>query len=240
MNKKVLIIIPVYNEENNIEKVLNEIDRVIPNFEIIVVNDGSQDNTLKVLEKRGVSVLTHPINLGYGAAVQTGLKYAVEKGYDIGILFDGDGQHDPNDVMSLLNALEKNSVDVVVGSRFIGRARYKTQLVKKIGMVMFSFLTYLITRHKIYDITSGFQALNRKALEFLSLEYPIDFPDAEVIIMLSLSGFKTIEVPVTIRQRLSGHSMYSALRSIYYPFRVLVGIIAIVLRSIFVNLKRRG
>ena len=153
-------------------------------------------------------------------------------------MIDGDGQHDPSEAYKLINAMEKNTADVVIGSRFVEANNYSTPFARKTGILLFSFITLLISGTKIADVTSGFRLYNLNAMRFLINEYPADFPDAETIILLLLSGFKLVEVPVILRQRLSGQSMYTISRSIYYPFKVIVAIIAVILRKLLI--KRGG
>jgi len=229
---KTLIIIPAYNEEDSIAKVIKEVQVAATLHDVVVIDDGSQDSTGKITQFMGVNTISHPINLGAGAAIQTGLIYACQNNYDIAVVVDGDGQHDPKEIPKLVDTLKERNLDVVIGSRFGGRAEYRTPLARRLGMHIFSLITLLLSKAKINDITSGFRAFNKKAIKYLINEFPLDFPDAELIILLVFSGFKIKEIPVNIRPRLNGTSMYSALRSFYYPLKVAISIFAVLLRKV--------
>ena len=229
-----LVIIPAYNEEKNLPKVLSEVRASLPGFGVVVVNDGSKDRTAEVAASLGASVISHPVNIGYGAAVQTGFKYASEKKYDgVIVLMDADGQHDAKDAPALVRALEEHAADMVIGSRFMSASTYKTTFARVVGRNLFSLITYLVTHRSFLDITSGFKALNGRATAFLSKNYPVDFPDAEVIILMLLSGFKVAEAPATFRRRTIGRSMFSLSKKIYYPFKGVLAILTVILRVTF-------
>lgn len=228
-----LVLIPAFNEEKNLVQVIEEVRNHLSECNIVLVNDGSTDRTAEVAASAGAGVLYHPVNIGYGAAVQTGFKYACEKKYSTVLLMDADGQHDAKDGAALIRALEEHDADMVIGSRFMGKKAYKTTFARIVGRNLFSLITYIITHKSFIDITSGFQALNGKAVAFLSRNYPADFPDAEVIIMMLLHGFKVAEVPANFRQRISGKSMLSLSKKMYYPFNVLLSILIIIMRVIF-------
>lgn len=232
--KKTLIIIPAYNESQSIKIVIEEVRKLScsDSFDVLVVSDGSEDDTFEIVEKMNIPVISHPINLGAGAAIQTGLKYAAIKGYTVAVVVDGDGQHDSSEVSKLIHAMENNSADVVVGSRFLSNNKVKTHWARKIGIRMFSKIVSFIGRCKVTDVTSGFRAFNKRAIHLLSQELPPDFPDADVILFLALSKHKIIEVPVESRERQTGESMFSLLRSIYYPFKLFVSMLAVILRFI--------
>jgi glycosyltransferase involved in cell wall biosynthesis len=228
-----LAIIPAHNEEENIAAVITQVRANLPDFRIVIVNDGSTDKTAQVAADMGAGVLSHPVNIGYGAAVQTGFKYACAGGYTTVLLLDGDGQHDAQSGPALVRMLEEHSADMVIGSRFMGNNHYNSTFARFIGRNLFSLITFLITRKNFIDITSGFKALNARAVAFLARNYPVDFPDAEVIIMLLLNGFKIAEAPANFRQRLRGHSMFSLPKKVYYPFKMLLAILIVVLRVVF-------
>lgn len=233
MEEKILIIVPAYNEQENIDEVLRRIKDVSSAYDIVLVNDGSDDDTLRVAGQRCPIILSHPINLGAGAAIQTGLKFAYNNRYDIAVVVDGDGQHNPKEIPKLIETLKKCSSDVVVGSRFLTKQRLTVPMARRIGIFIFSKTASFIGRCKITDTTSGFRAFNQKAIRFLAKEIPLDFPDADMLLSLLFSGFKIIEIPVEIRERQGGRSMYSVLRSIYYPFKLIVAILAVLLRRLF-------
>lgn len=226
---KILIIIPAYNEETNITEVIEETKTNIPQADIIVINDASQDSTSLVAKQKGIEVISHVCNLGIGGAVQTGFKYACQKGYDIAIQVDSDGQHNPQEIPRLLKPILNQEADVVIGSRYIKNMGFKTSLARRLGMFFFGVLTSVIVKKRITDTTSGFRAVNREAMKFLAKEYPVDFPDSETIIILHHAAFRIKEIPVKIRERFSGKSSINLLKSFYYPFKVMISIIAVLL-----------
>lgn len=228
-----LVIIPAFNEEKNLASVIAEVKTNLPGFDIVVVNDGSIDRTIQIAASNGAEIVSHPVNIGYGAAVQTGFKYACKKGYNLVVLMDADGQHDAKDASMLVRTLKEQSADMVLGSRFMVKTGYKTTFARVVGRNLFSLITYLITHRNFLDITSGFQALNGQAVAFLSRNYPVDYPDAEVIIMMLLNGFQIAEAPANFRQRLNGQSMFSLPKKLYYPFKGLLAILIVVMREIF-------
>ncbi|MEZ8220341.1 Glycosyltransferase involved in cell wall biosynthesis [Candidatus Fervidibacteria bacterium JGI MDM2 JNZ-1-D12] len=227
---KTLIVMPARNEGQTVGEVIARLKSLVPNADILVVNDASTDKTAEVALKAGAKVLNLPINLGYGGAVQTGFKYAVKKGYDAIVLMDADGQHDPACVPNLLKALQ--DADFVLGSRFLGECRYKVPLARRLGMWLFGKIVNWVTGQKITDPTSGFQAMRRKVVEFLSDHYPIDFPDADVLILLHRAGFHIKEIPVIMHQRLHGVSMHSQLKAFYYVFKMSLSILATLMRAV--------
>jgi len=227
----VIIIIPMYNEETNIQTVIYDIKQMVPDAKIVAVDDGSSDRSAEIASQAGAIVISHPFNLGYGAALQTGYKYALKKGYDRVVQLDADGQHDPSYIPDLLNALKDNQADVVLGSRFMGKCAYKIPFMRKIGMRIFSFIASLIMKQPVTDSTSGYQALNRDILQFyINRRYPVDFPDADVLIMLKRSGFRIKEIPVKMYGS-SEKSMHSGLKAIYYIFKMFLSIILTLLRE---------
>lgn len=228
-----LVIIPAFNEEKNLPPVLFDVKAHLPGFDILVVNDGSKDRTAEIAASAGVNVISHPVNIGYGAAVQTGFKFAVARGYAPIVLLDADGQHDAKDAPGLVRRLEEQGADMVIGSRFMGEGSYKTTFARIVGRNLFSLITFIATHKNYLDITSGFQALNGRAAAFLSRNYPVDFPDAEVIIMMLLSGFRVTEAPADFRQRNVGRSMFSVSKKLYYPFKCLLAILIVILRVTF-------
>lgn len=228
-----IIVIPAYNEAETIRAVLGEIAREELGCDIVVVNDGSSDGTEKVLASLPVATLTHPVNLGYGAAVQTGLMYAAREGYDFAVLMDADGQHVPSQIRLLLTELAEGK-DIVIGSRLAGDSgSYRIPVFRKAGIRFFSFLAWMLGGVRIRDVTSGFQAMRREVFTLLAREYPVDFPDAEVIIMLGLKKFRVGEVPAFVRERQGGTSMYSSLgTALYYPFKSLLASVIVLLRLV--------
>ena len=227
-----LIIIPVYNEEKNILRVIQDIKKKTHRMDILVVNDGSTDKTQWVLERPGAKVINLPCHMGYGVALQTGYKYALEKDYDYVVQMDGDGQHDPSSIENLLREVRSGDIDVAIGSRFLSNKKYRTSLPRKLGMKLFGSIASLIMGQKVTDPTSGFQALNKKAIKFYGSDvFPCDYPDADAIIMLHRAGFIIKEVPVTMHYDNRSKSMHSGLGICYYIFKMFLSIFVTLLRE---------
>ena len=222
--KKIIVIIPAFNEEGSIGKVVEEVKTQLPGMDVLVVNDGSSDLTSEIAQSKGAIVLDLPFNLGIGGAMQAGYKYAYEKGYDIAIQVDGDGQHDPREISKLLRALGEGNVDVAMGSRFIGDSEYKASVMRRLGILILSKAISMIVREKLTDPTSGFRAANRRAIQLFSVNYPQDYPEPEAMVLLHQCGLKMKEIPVKINQRYSGESSITKIRSIYYMVKVLLAI----------------
>lgn len=236
---KIAFVIPAYNEEMNIEKVINEIKGEFEEATIIVVNDASKDNTKQIVEKNKVVCISQSFNMGYAMAIQTGIKYAKIHGYKRVIQFDADGQHIASQARSLINKMEETNSDIVIGSRFLEKDSYKQTFFRKLGTNIFSFLIKLFCKTKISDPTSGFQCLGEKAIDrFSSFGMYPEFPDANLIIELLYNGFKIDEVPVKMRLREFGESMHGGiLKPIKYMISILYTICIIILRNSF---RRRG
>lgn len=230
---KTLVIIPAFNEERNIEKVIAGIKTHYPEMDVLVVNDGSTDKTAFLAKKSGAGVISLPNNLGYGGALQTGFKYAVLKEYDYVIQFDGDDQHDPADLERLHRHLIDEHADIVIGSRFLGKSSFKTGLMKKFAISFFRMLIRRLTGMVITDPTSGFQGLSRKVFGYYSIKgnFPGDYPDADILIHMLKCDCRICEIPVHIRRRAAGKSMHSGLKPIYYFIKVLLSILIIQLRN---------
>ena len=228
---RVLVLMPAHNEAESIGLTLSRIRENLPEARAVVINDYSSDDTTAAAERAGAAVVELPWNLGYGGAVQTGFKYALAHGFDYVIQMDADGQHDPASARALLAPVLAGEADVAIGSRFLGRADYSIPLPRRLGMRVFGAIVTFVTRHHFSDPTSGFQALNRRAMEFFARDnYPSDFPDADTIILLSLAGFRVREVPVTMRARVVGTSMHSNLSAFYYVTKMLLSILMVMLR----------
>lgn len=228
-----IIVIPAFNEEETIPRVIRDIEAEGLGLDIVVVDDGSTDGTLAALASFPVIVLSHPVNLGYGAAVQTGMMYAVREGYDRLVLMDADGQHVPSQVRALLAELDRG-FDIVIGSRFAGSTDdggYRIPAFRRLGIRFFSILAWALGGVRIRDVTSGFQAMRREVFDVLAREYPVDFPDAEVVVMLGLKKFRVSEVPALVRARQGGESMYASLGTVlYYPFKSVLSSFIVLLR----------
>lgn len=220
---KTIIIIPAYNEEKNIGAVLEGIQKKSPGFPILVINDGSSDNA---------EVISLPYNSGYGIALQTGFLYAVKNNFSIVVQMDSDGQHDPSDIKNLIEAVQKDNCDVVIGSRFLSKDSYKSSLARHAGMLLFGGIASLLCGQKVTDPTSGFQALKGSAIKFAASDnYPPDYPDADFIILLNRCGFKVKEIPVTMHASPVKESMHHGHKTIYYVFKMFLSIFVTLLRK---------
>ncbi len=226
-----LTVIPAFNEELHISDVVSGVRALSLPLDILVVDDGSTDGTVRAARDAGASVISLPFNVGYGGALQTGFKYALRNGYDYLIHLDGDGQHDPESIGLLLEEIKNNGADIVVGSRFLEDPDYRCDTARRIGIAIFRMIAKLTTGRTITDPTSGFQALNRKAFEFYSHEYPSDFPDTDVIITSHRAHFDIKEIPVKIHPSMSGKSMHSGLAPFYYVFKMFLSICVTLLRK---------
>ena len=228
---KTLIIIPAYNEAQNLPHVLPRVRRAAPDADILVVDDHSSDHTADVARRYGARALSLPNNLGYGGAVQTGFRYAIQRGYRYGLMMDADGQHDPASIPDLLAPVKRGECDIAIGSRFSGEMTYRASWARRLGMKFFAGLASLITGRPVTDATSGFQAMNRDVMAFFAEEnYPSDYPDADTLIMLHFAGFRVMETPVTMHERISGRSMHSSLKSLYYIVKMTLSIAIVYFR----------
>lgn len=222
--ERILVIIPAHNEQDSVGRVIDDIRTNCPQMDILVVNDGSTDHTSDKARAKGAVVLDLPFNLGIGGGMQTGYKYADEKGYDIAIQVDGDGQHDPKEIPKLLHTLEEKKVDIAIGSRFITDLEYKATTMRRLGITVLSKVISMMVRQKITDPTSGFRASRRRAIQLFAVNYPQDYPEPEVLVLLSKSGLKMAEVPVKMSERSSGESSITKIKSVYYMMKVLLAI----------------
>lgn len=226
--KETLIIIPAYNESDTIVSLIKELHDTNEDWDILVVNDGSVDNTGKIARKTGLAhVIDLPYNLGIGGAVQTGFKYACYNDYAYAIQVDGDGQHTPNDVQKVLDIVQSGEADVGIGSRFNSKTdkNYGVHWLRRLGIWIFKILSIILIRQKITDHTSGFRAYNRLTICFLAHNYPIDFPEPEVIIMLGKNGFKIKETFTQMQERQGGISSIPISKGPYYMSKVILGMI---------------
>lgn len=228
----ILIILPAYNEEANIQRVIHGVRACVPpSAHVLVINDGSRDATGRLAAEAGAFVLNMPYNVGIGAAVQTGFQFAARYGYDIVIRNDGDGQHAPEDIQKLLDALQNGLADVVIGSRWMGDSRdYGTPLTRRLGIAVLSSLLTLICRQPITDPTSGFSGYNQRAIQLLAANYPHDYPEPEAIVIAHRAGLRLLEIPVTMHARQHGASSITPIRSIYYMIKVTLAILINMLR----------
>ncbi len=229
---KILVIIPVFNEQETLRGVIAGVRSSLPQAEVLVVNDGSSDSTGSVAREEGVLILEHPYNMGIGATMQTGFLYAFQKGYDLGIQVDGDGQHDPTCLKELISPILKGQADLVIGSRYLGKNGFKSSALRRAGIRFFSFLYHILTGKKVTDPTSGFRALNKRVVEFVSREYPSDYPEAESLILFHKMGFVLKEIPVAMKERQGGASSINFLNSIYYMVKVTLSMVIGALKEV--------
>lgn len=231
-NEKIMVLIPTFNEELRIEKVLDDIKKAAGNADILLINDGSTDHTKSIAKRSGVKVISLPFNLGYGAALQTGYIYAKQKGYDYVVQIDGDGQHDPAYIKDFLNTLRNEDVDVVIGSRFLKKNGYRISWTRKTGMVIFGTIASVIMGQRISDPTSGFQALKKNVVSFFTRDlYPPDYPDTDMLILLHRAGFRLKEIPVKMYNADYKKSMHRGHKIIYYIFKMSLSIVVTLMRK---------
>ena len=226
-----LAIIPAYNEEGNVRSVVEAVHAHAPDFDVLVVDDGSTDATARCAREAGAQVLVHPFNLGIGGAMQSGYQYACEQGYSEAVQVDADGQHDPAEIAKLREGMREHEVDMAWGSRFLERTGYKAPLTRRFGIWLFSVVLSAISRQRVTDPTSGFRLCNRRAIELFARDYPHDYPEVEGILMLHAHRLRAREVPVKMHARRDGRSSITSGESIYYMVKVLL--------AIFVGLFRR-
>jgi glycosyltransferase involved in cell wall biosynthesis len=227
---RLLVVMPAFNEAANIRRVVESV-RAQVDCDVLVIDDGSTDDTAGQARAAGARVAVHPVNLGYGGALQTGYRYALRHGYDAVLQLDADGQHDPASIPPLLAAL--SDADVVVGCRFFEGSTYRAPLARRAGMWLFGRIASLLSGRRITDPTSGFQAVSRAALQFYAHErYPVDYPDADVLAMVVRAGLRLTEVPVRMLPSPTGKSMHSGiLKPLYYVFRMSLALALVPLRS---------
>lgn len=223
----VLVIIPAYNEAVNIAQVVAEVRAALPSADVCVINDGSADETGLVAAATGAITINMPFNVGIGAAVQTGYLYAYRHAYQEVVRVDGDGQHPPEGIPALLAALRESDADIVIGSRFMDerRAGYQGTLPRRIGIRLLISVIGMVTGTPPSDPTSGFMAARSRAIEFCAHEYPHDYPEPELRVLMHRAGLRIHEVPVTMRERLGGVSSITTWRSVYYMSKVVLALL---------------
>jgi glycosyltransferase involved in cell wall biosynthesis len=227
-----LAVVPAYNEAATIVDVVRAIRDRAPDFDVLVVDDGSTDDTRMLAEAAGARVVHHPFNLGIGGAVQSGFVYALEYGYDYMVQVDGDGQHDPLEIQTLFDAMRLDpSLDMVCGSRFIKDFKYPAPISRRTGIHVFAFIVSRVVEQRVSDPTSGFRLYNRRAISLFAHDYPHDYPEVEAVLMLHFHRLKMQEVPVRMFQRGGGTSSITSGKSLYYMVKVLL--------AIFVGLVRK-
>lgn len=232
VTERLLILIPAYNEEKNISQVICGVQQVVPQADIVVVDDGSKDDTAQVAEAAGALTIKHPFNLCIGGAVQTGLKFAQQRGYDLVIRIDGDGQHDPNHIPLILSALCRQEADVVICSRFLNKVENSyIPLSRLIGIRFFAMLVSWLTGQTATDTTSGFMGMNRQAVDTLVTYMPQDYPEVESRLILHKCQLSTLEIPVCMQARIHGQSSINSRRSLYYAVKVSIALALTIMKD---------
>jgi glycosyltransferase involved in cell wall biosynthesis len=223
-------VVPAYNEAANISGVISSLRLYAPEFDVLVIDDGSTDDTSRLAREAGARVVRPPFNLGIGGAVQTGFVFAREGGYDLMVQVDGDGQHDPQELHKLLEAMQPG-VDMVCGSRFLVKGEYLAPVSRRAGIHIFAWLLSRFVGQPVTDPTSGFRLYNRRAIKLFADDYPHDYPEVEAVLMLHHHRLRMCEVPVRMFQRGGGSSSISSGKSAYYMVKVLL--------ALFVGLARK-
>jgi glycosyltransferase involved in cell wall biosynthesis len=228
--QRVLVVIPAFNEEKSIAAVAREALASYPGVEVLVVDDCSTDRTAAILQAEGINHVTLPVNLGIGGAVQTGFLYAWEKGHDIVMQVDGDGQHPPAQIPLLLEAMEKNSWDAVIGSRYAAGSQIVSTWARRFGGALLGAIIRLAAGQRVTDPTSGFRAYNRRALAYLRQHYPQEYPEPIIAIELVMNGFKLGEVSIAMKERRHGASSITGMNTLFYMIKVIFAIIIVKIR----------
>lgn len=222
---KKLVIIPAFNESESIVNTVQNMRRNAPDYDIIVINDCSKDNTLDLCHKNGIPVVDLPVNLGIGGAVQTGYLYALQYGYDIAVQMDGDGQHDAAYLGRMEEALIRENADMAIGSRFIEKQGFQSSGIRRVGIRLFTLLSGVLFGKAISDATSGMRMCNRRTIELFVKDYPRDYPEPETVCRLLRKKYKVVEVPVVMKERAGGESSINMLKSVYYMVKVTLAIL---------------
>lgn len=222
---KKLAVIPAYNEAGNIERTVKDITENAPSFDYIIINDCSKDETAEICNRNHFHMINLPVNMGIGGGVQTGYLYALRNGYDIAVQFDGDGQHNAAYLEEMAELLEKEQLDMVIGSRYITKEGFQSTGMRRVGIRFFTGLIKLLTGKKITDPTSGMRMINRETIKIFAEKYPRDYPEPESVVTLLRKGKKVKEVPVLMRERKEGVSSISPVNAVYYMIKVSVAIL---------------
>ena len=237
-SRRRIAIVPALNEAATIGRVIQEIREVDPGFEILVVDDGSDDGTGEIAEAAGALLVRLPFNLGIGGAVQTGYRYALANGFDIAVQIDGDGQHDPSQLRLILEPLVAGDADIVIGSRFAGAGNYRAARGRRLGMRVFAAIVSVIVRQSLTDTSSSFRALNRRSLSLFAVDYPHGFLETvEATVLAGKYRLRMKEVPVTMRERELGRSSLTIPLSLFYTAKVLLAVFVSLFRKPAVRLE---
>jgi glycosyltransferase involved in cell wall biosynthesis len=225
LERRCLAVVPAYNEAATVGSVVRGVREHAPSFDVLVIDDGSTDETPARAGAAGADVLRHPFNLGIGGAVQSGFSYALENGYDYLVQVDGDGQHDPAELAKLIDAMEASPrCDVICGSRFLKDLEYRGPVSRRAGIHLFAFILSRIVGQKVTDPTSGFRLYNRRAISLFARDYPHDYPEVEAVLVLHFHRLRMREVAVRMFQRGGGRSSIRSGKSVYYMIKVLLAI----------------
>ena len=227
---KCLVIVPVFNERASVGKVVRRLRRSMPDYHVLVIDDGSTDDTLRQIPA-GVTVVSLPFNLGIGGAMQTGYRYAALHGYDVAVQVDGDGQHRPSEVRRLVDFVLAGEADLAVGSRFLEPTKYRQSFVRKTGAFGLRLLIRALTGLTITDCTSGFRAANRRVIRAFAHWYPEDYPEPEVILLLHRAGYSIGEFSVRMKQRRTGQSSIGLLAGLFYVVKVTACLLLDLIRA---------
>lgn len=222
---KKLVIIPAYNEAKSIVSTIQDIIRNAPDFDYVIINDRSNDDTYEVCRKNRFNIINLSLNLGIGGAVQTGYMYAYENGYDIAVQFDGDGQHDAKYLDEMVEYMTEKQCNMVIGSRFIEKEGFQSSSTRRLGIKFFSLLIKIFTGRKITDPTSGFRMCDKMVIKLFADNYPKDYPEPETTVKVICFGMKVEEIPVIMRERQGGVSSISLKKSVYYMIKVTLAVI---------------
>jgi glycosyltransferase involved in cell wall biosynthesis len=225
-----LVIVPAFNEQAAVGGVVREIRDALPGVPVVVIDDGSTDETAAVAREAGARVLSLPHHLGLGGAVQAGYKLAFELGFECVIRIDGDGQHDPRDIPKIERALRESGCQMAIGSRFLDGDEGHTSFARKTGVRFFRAVLRPILGRPVRDPTSGFVGVNREALQVFSRSFPLEYPEIEALVVLQRRAFRFVEVPVRVRPRQGGRSTITAVKSVYYILHVLLGVLVNILK----------
>ncbi|MBI5094228.1 MAG: glycosyltransferase family 2 protein [Candidatus Hydrogenedentes bacterium] len=240
MEPRVLIIIPAYNEEDSIGNVLQSIRDHCPEYDVVVIDDGSADATAQIVGRfENVALVRLPYNLGIGASVQTGYKYAMQEGYDIAVQCDADGQHPVDRIPSLVARVTAGDADLIIGSRYVAESAYKPSLGRRVGKSILSRLVDAVVGGGITDTTSGFRAANRKVIATFAKYYPDDYPEAEALVIVHKSGLKAAETAVEMNPRQGGRTSIRLLHAVYYMIKVALAIFIDVFRKFTKHVETR-
>lgn len=232
---KTLIIIPAFNEAKNLVKFIDTLEKDYPQYDYVIINDGSTDDTAKVCAQHQYNVVNLPINLGIGGAVQTGYKYARAHGYEAAVQMDGDGQHNPQFLDGMVKVLENKEADLVVGSRFVNKEGFQSSAARRTGINILSILARMFTGVTLKDITSGYRLVNERMINIYAEDYPADYPEPEAMVMASVHGCRIKEYPVIMRERENGKSSINLKKSVYYMVKVSI---AMFIRRLSMGFRR--